>query len=473
MLLKRIAFVFICFLAPQMSFGQNATSLTYGKIFKNQEILLPNLTPRDSNKVVILIFIKDSYKEENTWLRKIDQDHIIDTSHVVIYKINLPAMCDTTPAAERIVINNLNLYNFPNHHKQIKFEIILQANDFAKNWALSKLVSRRNLFNPLNNEIPDDVSNPKKLKPAKVYSIIDDTKIKDDFIFLVTKTPEYSYINEVQNEIKDSFELLKKQYLKIDSLYKLTQNQQLNFEYGILSNLFYPNEKSTMINYTVKHLSLNYCRSMKHQSPLYYTIGIGMDRIHFVSSFMPEKLTLGYFTDAQGDKYKSELLNFQGNENTIIKNFDIELGLKYYRKSPNLWSRKFNYYAGFQFGLNSKPVIETSELFAEENILETRQYEILNFDKLTIPADFNIEYPENLRNYYTSTITLGFILKLSNQFYAQTNLIQRTSTNLAINQIPAISRDSEKFIFSPIIFSQRHLNTNSIGLTISLIYDIH
>lgn len=460
-------------MVTQISSGQKATSLQYGKEFRNQEIKLPNLTQRDTNKIIILIFIKDSYKEENTWLRKIDEEHIIDTSHVVIYKINLPAMCDTTPSAQRIVINNLNLYNFPNHHKQIQFEIILQANENAKVWALNKLVARSNLFTPLNNDIPEDVSNPKKLNSAKVYSITDDKKFKDDFIFLVSKSPEYLYINSLQNRLQDSLNLLKKQYFKIDSLYNLKINQKIIIEFGTLPKYFSTNAQSSIVKSSANHQALKYCRSFNNQSQIHYSLGVGMDKINFNSNFNPEKLTLGYFTDEQGDQYKSEILNFKGTEYIIIKNYNIEFGLNYYFKSGEVSKRKLNWYCGFQFAFNSKPVIEKTELLSASNLQETRQYEVLNFDKLTVPTILNIDHPDNFRSYYTNTSILGVLLKLGTQFSLQTNLIYRASSNLANRQIPIIRKESENFIYSPIIFSQQQLNINSIGFMISLGYDIH
>jgi hypothetical protein len=130
-------------------------------------------------------------------------------------------------------------------------------------------------------------------------------------------------------------------------------------------------------------------------------------------------------------------------------------------------------FAGFQFALNSKPEIRKFEIEYSKNLIETRQYQILNFDKLSAPAFLKIESSENFQSYSTVSSNIGLLVKCNEQLLIQISLLYRTSSNLANRQIPVIRKESEDFIYSPIIFSQQQLNINSIGFTISLGYDIN
>ncbi len=473
MLLRTIICLIICFLTTKTVFGQEAIKLEYYNVYSKEEFKLPRLTKLDSNKIVILIFIKDSYREENTWLRQIEKEHTIDTANVVIYKIYLPAICDTLPATKKIVINNLNLYKFPDHTTQIKFQIIIQANEKAKNWALNKLVARANLFSVWENEIPENISNPKKLKPAQVYSITD-ASLKDDFIFLISKSPEYTYLSKVQGKLQDSFLQLKRNFIKLDSLSKEKIKQKISIECGVLPNIFSTNPRMPATLCVIQPV-IKYLRSLSINSPIYYSIGLGITKLDFESTINPSTMDLGYFSDEQGDKFKSTLINLQCSEKIMAKNYNLELGLNYLQNiSANSQSKlQWFAFAGFQFGLNSKPEIRKFEIEYAKNLIETRQYQILNFDKLSAPAILKIESSDNFQSYSTVSSNIGLLVKCNEQLLIQISLLYRTSSSLANRQIPIIRKESEDFIYSPIIFSQQQLNINSIGFTISLGYDIH
>ena len=188
--------------------GQKVHNLAYNKVYYREEFNLPILSHSDSNKIVILIFTKDSYGEDNKWLNNIEYENTLDTSHFVFFRIKLPVICDTTPTLKRINFGGSSLYSFPDHTVQKKFQVIIQANNNSMEWAMKKLSYNSNFFVPLPNNPPKN-TNTKKQKPPIFYNI-SDLKTKNDFIYLVTKSPEYSSFENIKSELEDSLYSLKK-----------------------------------------------------------------------------------------------------------------------------------------------------------------------------------------------------------------------------------------------------------------------
>ncbi len=464
MQLKRLLICLIILSISHEVFGQKIHQLNYSDVYNNDCYKLPFVNSKDSNKIVVLIFTKDSDKFENTWLLHLEDERILDTAHFIFFKINFPVTCSSPPQKKCILINNLNLFNFPDSHLQNSFQIILVANENSKKWALKKLgTSYENLFATIKNENPLSKEKNSKLKLAKAYTITE-KKYKEDFLYLISKNSQYNHLIKLQDNFKDSFFQLNNYYHKLDSISKLTSKHLILLDLNISPICLSTGSKHPTTT-NVKQTNIVYS-NISSRLPLQFNVGVGMTNILFTSNINIPTSHIGKFRDLNGDLYSSNILNVVSFEEICTNNYNLNLGLNFYRKFKNC-----SFTMGAQFNFNSRPEIQSSKIILNEGIIESKKYEVLNFDEIKNPINIYINNSNNFMPYFNGVAKIGLFYEYE-RFYLHGCINFVTSSNLIINTKSRFLKDSESVIYNPEIYTTPTTKIQTYCLNLSLGYEI-
>jgi hypothetical protein len=218
-----------------------------------------------------------------------------------------------------------------------------------------------------------------------------------------------------------------------------------------------------------------------------FSTGFGIANLNFNSENNEKSIVLGYFSDQFGDKYKSELINFQSIEVLEFKNYSLSIGLNYLKpiilKTKNEDSEtfnthlinckawKFSTYYGLQLEVNSKPELQKSEITISKNTQETRQYQVLNFDKTIQPTTPAIKFPGNLKSYYSGIVSFGLKAQV-HHFSILSSFFYCKSSMLINERYAPFQKQEDQIVYSPLLFTQNKFDIQSFGLNISIGYEI-
>ena len=466
-----------------MGFAQNETIKDFDPrgIWPPLEISTKN----KSEKLIVIIFKKASFEEEERWL-KLKTIEDIDTANVTIIEFIYPENCPKITTKRRtIIVDNFEItdYEVP-HEMASSFHIILLMKPKIKTWVIDKIGEAN--FNKLTKHIPEISEQQAKKKTPDYYVFSDKNQFNNHFIYLITKSPQYQSLMRLEANFGDSLQQLRRQYKTNDSLSKIKNESGFSLGYGYLPKKWSTGPHNST-SFFASQIEFNYRRSLMKNSPIMFSTGFGIANLNFNSENNEKSIVLGYFSDQFGDQYKSELINFQSIEVLEFKNYSLSIGLNYLKpiilktknedsetfkthpKNCKAW--KFSTYYGLQLEVNSKPELQKSEITISKTTQEARQYQVLNFDKTIQPTTPAIKFPGNLKSYYSGIVSFGLKAQV-HHFSILSSFFYCKSSMLLNERYAPFQKQEDQIVYSPLIFTQNKFDIQSFGLNISIGYEI-
>jgi hypothetical protein len=473
MLLRKIILYIIFNFILHCVKSQSVIKLNYTDIHSKENYVVPNINANDSNKLIILLFIKEAYKIQNAWFKEIEH-YDIDTAHLKIFRIDLPQFCGTSRKTKSIQINNYKIYNFPDYETQIKFQIIFIGNETAKNWGVNKVENSNLLFKPLKNEISKS-KYKNDLSPTRHLFSTNDSSCKEDFKYLIKKNRTFDQFVNLKIDLKDSILLFNKKFSLLDSIYKSKQKKDVIFNSYFQSNILSNTDKSIPIFFSYK-FKINYSWRLDSKLPIKLNLGTGFTILDFKSELISKISVLGFYKDSDGDIYNSEILNFHSKEHTVTNNYCLNFGMNYLPKSKK---NKITPLIGIQIGINSKPEIRKNNIYIKEELIEARRYEVLNFDAIQKPISSKVEDKNNFIPYLEYLIPVGLHYQIEKsyqnqikKFYIAFCINFVSTSNINSHQKSRFEKKDDIIVYNPLIFAVPALKIQSIGFNLSLGYEI-
>jgi hypothetical protein len=443
-------------------------------------------TKNKSEKLIVIIFKKASFEDEERWL-KLKTIEDIDTANVTIIEFIYPENCPKITTKRRtIIVDNFEItdYEVPAEMAS-SFHIILLMKPNIKTWVIDKIGEAN--FNKLTKHIPEISDQQAKKKTPDYYVFSDKNQFNNHFIYLITKSPQYQSLMRLEANFGDSLQQLRSQYKTIDSLSKIKNKSGFSLGYNYL-----PKKWSTgpnnLTSFCASQIEFKYRQSLIKNSPIMFSTGFGITNLNFQSQNNEKSIVLGYFSDQFGDLYKSELLNFTSNEVLEFKNYNLSIGFNYINpillktkeadsetfKKNHLRCKalKLSTYHGLQLDVNSKPELQKSEITISKNTQETRQYQVLNFDKTIQPTTPVIKFPGNLKSYYSGIVSFGLKAQVQH-FSILSSFFYCKSSMLSNERYAPFQKQEDQIVYSPLLFTQNKFNIQSFGLNISIGYEIY
>jgi len=489
--IKKICLTILLAFCSKLS-AQSIIDIDFQEYVLNKQTNLNELSDIDTNKLVVIIFTKASNSAENIWLENLDYLHNLDTNNIIFYKLQFPVICAPTLDKEIKVGNKIiyslqgELGHIPDGNSQFLFKVLIIANDNSKRWATKK-IGTEGIFKTTNATKIKNKKNSEQQRKKNLLDVyvFDSLKFRDEFILLVTKSPTYSNLTKLEANVRDSFIQMRKEYKLFDSLSKLTSTKFLSFEINsLLINSNKHSSKTTHFYSTQTKVKI--LNALSRNLPLFYSFGVGIQNLNLITDFDSKVIDLGYHFDQYGDQFKSELLNFHSTEMFEIKNYSFSLGLTLFKPIENMRKKSdplnnnnpqkkaWNYstYYGIQLDLNSKPQIQQSTIKTSDNIQESRQYQVLNFDRTTQPTTVIIKFPDNFRSYYACSVTVGLKAQ-KNHFLIFPSFFYYKSSILFNEGHATFQKQQDQIVYAPLTLTQQKINIQSFGLNISIGYEIY
>jgi hypothetical protein len=439
-----------------------------------------------SDKLIVFIFRKELATKDEKWLQ-IEKNEDLDTAHVMFVQVIYPTDCPIITFQHRIInIDNVKITDYPGPDEMTSsFHIILIIKPKNKTWVINKIGEAN--FNRLTKHFPESLNNQTATKPPDYYVFKDLNQFNNQFIYLITKSPQYQSLMRLEENFVDSFQQLRRQYDLIDSLSKIKNESGFSLGYNYLPKKWStgPNNSTS---FCASQIEFKYRHSLIKNSPIMFSTGFGITNLNFQSQNNEKSIVLGYFSDQFGDLYKSELLNFTSNEVLEFKNYNLSIGFNYINpillktkeadsetfKKNHLRCKalKLSTYHGLQLDVNSKPELQKSEITISKNTQETRQYQVLNFDKTIQPTTPVIKFPGNLKSYYSGIVSFGLKAQVQH-FSILSSFFYCKSSMLSNERYAPFQKQEDQIVYSPLLFTQNKFNIQSFGLNISIGYEIY
>ncbi len=437
-----------------------------------------------SQKLIVIVFKKQSFENEEQWL-KLNEIEDIDTANVAFIEFIYPENCPSiTTQRRKIIFNKTEIldYQVPDEMPS-SFQILFILTPKNKTWIINKIGEPN--FNRLKKHYSGSLEKQNINQLPDYYSFNDLTKFKNQFTYLITKSPGYQTATRLENNFADSLQLLRRQLNILDSLSKVRIATGLSIGCKYLTNKWTTSPKHPNLLTVANQREFNFRHALIKNQPLLFSAAFGIANLNCHSQNKEKYIELGYYSDQFGDYYKSELINFESIELFEFKNYILSVGINYIlplsqepKKAKaeifknNKHNAKFDLFFGMQIDINTKPELNKFEIKISETLKESRQYQILNFDKIIQPSLPTINFSNNLKSYYSSSITVGSRYQV-NHFSIFPSFFYYKSLMGSTDKHSPFQKQGEQINYTPSIFTQQSFNIQSLGISISIGYEIY